>query len=332
MSEQIDSPKLILQNLIKRRSFTIIKNINRSIKLSNCYVVALCEENTPSNVFSNKNLIICVFTNDTIYLNYGDPSRIHWENLLEKLNNSHTSIPIMGSNYYCFNYHQSFGHALCVTLSTLYYGRGKGHIPLSGYTTKHMYELIKLHENNINILTETNTIYCIEELFIYQTTEHITPDKVNSIIIDDTYLKAFKNMNLNYIPCFIKFEDTKTQHTLGRFFTRTPKMMEFLHNNNIKLIEPEKLDFVSLINIIYNAPFLIVQWGALTYFPTIFANNNKNNFTNRKMIVMKHKSYVHENLIWMGLNSWDPKCYIITQPLNDILDDHIPYLNTLLPK
>jgi len=320
--------KVILQNLIKRGAFTAIQSINTTIRLSNCFVIALCEEKDPGNVFSNRDLIICVFTNDTIYLSHENvsPSQLPWGRLLEMVSNSEIiDTSIMGSNYYCFNHHQSFGHALCVTLSTLNYARGKGQTPLTGYTTKHMYDLIKLH-GDTNILTETNTIYCIDELFIYPTLNNTTPDRVNSSITEDTYLKAFRSTDINYIPCFIKLDDTVTPHTLGRFFTRTPKLMEFLHNNNIKIIEPEKLDFDSVINIIYNAPILITQWGALTYFPSIFANNNQNNFINRKMIVMKHKSYSHENLTWMGLNTWDPKCYTVTKLLDDVLDSELPYL------
>jgi hypothetical protein len=324
-------PYNLFINLLKEGKITHIFSQETDFKLNNCYVLGLTPNNKTHNIqriLFNKiaGLYIYIFDENMIYhydqICYDEEKIKDLINIAENFIDKNNFDVVNGNFFFCFNQARSFGHCICNILSILNENKKNkeiGLLPISGFTTNHIYQIIRIFYPNLKILAKTNQFYKIDEITIYKNIDKIWPFQIDQRISKDIRKKVYKKRKskIKFIPCFLKFKTHETTSTLGPSFKKTPKLLKFFENNKIKCFFPEKMHFYQLLNIIYNCKTIIVQWGALSFLPFIFAS-----FLNIKVIVLKHESYNKE--LWTH-----PENYIITKDLPTNLNGEIPYLRQL---
>ena len=308
-------------NLLKNGQITFLKDLKQTyLNFDMCYFLALTNNNCQTNmsrfVFNKdgNGLYLFVFTSRMIYR--FDTFPLDKSKVLQMVHEHVTKNKRTHNKekvFWCFPKKRSFGHSICNIIGLLYQNflyHNFNYQPCTGFTTKHIIQLINVFKKPF-ILDEVNVIYQINNFCVFKDMLCEMPENINTQMLSTLKSKIFLKKDINYPVCFIKTQTQKNKFTLGQVFQQNNLFNSFVKRNNVKLFNPENLNFTQMVNLIYNAKTLVVQWGALSFIQMIFRDNQsllKKDHT-QKVIILQHKSYSREILLF-------PSHYIIIRNID----------------
>lgn len=210
------------------------------------------------------------------------------------------SLPI-SEGFSCFGHKGSFGHQLCQCIKNMNaYNEHKFTMPvINGFDTPHLSELVKLcsAQSDFVHVPRINSIYPVKRLFVDDhfaawPAQVVELPTMNLVVAGCSAVGRKPELDVFSKVFMVKpagKEKLKLNQMGPGFVTDSKECQQFIKELKLQRLAPEDWSMCDLIYILYHAKLIVVQWGALSFLPALFAKQGNPN--SQTVIVLKHPRY-----------------------------------------